>query len=369
MIGKRTAKSCFIIGPMKDSDLKENARLRRLSRNVIEPLLRAIEKRDATHYIVRTPYDLGGDFIMRDVIHAIDRADIVVADLTDNNPNVFYELGIIHALGRPCISVVEESQKQVQFDLNAYRFYRINLEAEQYTEAREILSEPIERAHRESDWAKFENPVIDFFRAPITYISPAYALAQGYYLNFVRPVFEAMIFRKGRDYIYDIGVETDAVPQPRQIEEYNLLDDKTRGQLELHIIIPGEIAQAKRNYADKLRGHIPGAVVEGNGRTFTCFYRESETDQIHALVDLPTTIRVMEDAVARRTRHLNTPIGSPEWKEIEEQEITRFELNLRLFIQQHEYYRELEQRVKIFRYDPDLPIPADLNWLHQIMIK
>lgn len=40
---------------------------------------------------------------MNDVLYAIDRADIVIADLTDSNANAFYELGICHALGRACM--------------------------------------------------------------------------------------------------------------------------------------------------------------------------------------------------------------------------------------------------------------------------
>ncbi|MEJ2251158.1 MAG: hypothetical protein P8Y70_18145 [Candidatus Lokiarchaeota archaeon] len=34
--------------------------------------------------------------IMDDVINSIKRADIIIADLTGRNPNVFYELGRAH---------------------------------------------------------------------------------------------------------------------------------------------------------------------------------------------------------------------------------------------------------------------------------
>jgi hypothetical protein len=46
-------------------------------------------------------YDVSG--VMQSVWEGINKARIVVADLTDRNPNVFYELGIAHRLGKPVI--------------------------------------------------------------------------------------------------------------------------------------------------------------------------------------------------------------------------------------------------------------------------
>jgi len=46
----------------------------------------------------------------------IYRADIVVADTTDLNPNVFYEIGIAYALRKPVVLVVQDAD-QIPFDL------------------------------------------------------------------------------------------------------------------------------------------------------------------------------------------------------------------------------------------------------------
>jgi nucleoside 2-deoxyribosyltransferase len=40
---------------------------------------------------------------------AIDRADIVIADVTDKNPNVMYELGHAHCLRKPTIILAEST--------------------------------------------------------------------------------------------------------------------------------------------------------------------------------------------------------------------------------------------------------------------
>jgi hypothetical protein len=307
---------------------------------------------------------MGASHIMNDVIYAIDRADLVIADLTGSNPNVFYELGITHALGRACIAVMEEHQKAIEFDLSAYRVFRINLDEAQFVSAQNELRPAIEAAHESiSDWSRLENPVIDFFRAPVTYISPAFALAQGYYHNFVRPILESMIRMQRGRFNYQIGIAEDVIPS--QLEQTIPLTDDIRNRLELHIIVPLRIDQARHRSTDRLMGHIPAAMVEGDGRSYTCFYRRYDDDTKHALVDIPTTIRVMEDAVQRRMRFSSQTRGTKEWREVELQEIQRFMLALQSIIRDDKDSPEFNNRVRIFSYDSDSP--GDLLWLHNAL--
>ena len=49
----------------------------------------------------------------------IDKADLVVADLTDLNPNVFYEVGYAHALGKRVI-LLTAGEDALPFDLTHY---------------------------------------------------------------------------------------------------------------------------------------------------------------------------------------------------------------------------------------------------------
>lgn len=58
--------------------------------------------------------------IMDDVISLIWRSRVVVADLTGRNPNVFYETGIAHSLGRDVIQLAQNLD-DVPFDLKAIR--------------------------------------------------------------------------------------------------------------------------------------------------------------------------------------------------------------------------------------------------------
>lgn len=58
--------------------------------------------------------------IMDDVINLIWRARVVIADLSSKNPNVLYETGIAHTLGRKVIQIAQ-SIDDIPFDLRAIR--------------------------------------------------------------------------------------------------------------------------------------------------------------------------------------------------------------------------------------------------------
>jgi hypothetical protein len=61
--------------------------------------------------------------IIQDVVNLIDRARIVVCDCTHRNPNVFYEAGIAHTLGREVI-IITQSEHDIPFDLRHLRYIR-----------------------------------------------------------------------------------------------------------------------------------------------------------------------------------------------------------------------------------------------------
>ena len=58
--------------------------------------------------------------IMSTVIRGIKESCVIVADLTDGNPNVYYEMGIAHALHKPVIYLAQ-SIDELPFDIKAYR--------------------------------------------------------------------------------------------------------------------------------------------------------------------------------------------------------------------------------------------------------
>lgn len=61
--------------------------------------------------------------IIQDVVSLIDRSRVVVCDCTGRNPNVFYEAGIAHTLGREVI-LITQSEHDIPFDLRHLRHVR-----------------------------------------------------------------------------------------------------------------------------------------------------------------------------------------------------------------------------------------------------
>jgi hypothetical protein len=61
--------------------------------------------------------------IIQDVVSLIDRSRIVICDCTGRNPNVFYEAGIAHTLGREVIIIVQ-NEHDIPFDLRHLRYIR-----------------------------------------------------------------------------------------------------------------------------------------------------------------------------------------------------------------------------------------------------
>lgn len=58
--------------------------------------------------------------IMLDVQKAIVDADLILCEMSERNPNVFYELGLAHAIGRPAI-LVSRKEEDIPFDLRHVR--------------------------------------------------------------------------------------------------------------------------------------------------------------------------------------------------------------------------------------------------------
>jgi hypothetical protein len=61
--------------------------------------------------------------IIQDVVALIDKSRIVVCDCTGRNPNVFYEAGIAHTLGREVI-LITQNENDIPFDLRHLRHIR-----------------------------------------------------------------------------------------------------------------------------------------------------------------------------------------------------------------------------------------------------
>ncbi|MDX2157599.1 MAG: hypothetical protein SFW09_13935 [Hyphomicrobiaceae bacterium] len=83
--------------------------------------------------------------VMSDIWSSIMCARAVIADCTSRNPNVFYELGVAHTIGRPVILMTQDAN-DVPFDLKHMRYIL-------YTDSdagRDDLQEKLRKSLRET---------------------------------------------------------------------------------------------------------------------------------------------------------------------------------------------------------------------------
>ena len=74
---------------------------------------------DAGAYCERVDEQIFNESILDRIYNQIAKADFVVADMTGRNPNVFYEVGYAHALGKTTILLTKNSD-DIPFDLKHY---------------------------------------------------------------------------------------------------------------------------------------------------------------------------------------------------------------------------------------------------------
>jgi hypothetical protein len=93
--------------------------------------------------------------IVQDIWHSIRKARLVVAELSDRNPNVMYEIGLAHAIGKPII-FMSRNEEDVPFDLRGLRyvyydpnnpFWGADLRSELTRLIKLVLENPIHGGH------------------------------------------------------------------------------------------------------------------------------------------------------------------------------------------------------------------------------
>jgi hypothetical protein len=64
--------------------------------------------------------------VVQDIWKAIVSARSIVADCTDRNPNVFYEIGLAHTIGKPTVLLTQHAE-DIPFDLRHLRYIEYQL--------------------------------------------------------------------------------------------------------------------------------------------------------------------------------------------------------------------------------------------------
>ena len=139
---------CFIITPIGD----DTDTIRRHIEGIIDAALRpALE--DKYDLVVAHRISEPGS-ITKQIITEIYSAKLVVANLTNRNPNVMYELALRHSLGKPVIMIAEKGTP-LPSDIVMERTIFYQNDARGVIELRESIA----AAEKEIDYDKTESPI------------------------------------------------------------------------------------------------------------------------------------------------------------------------------------------------------------------
>jgi hypothetical protein len=106
--------------------------------------------------------------IVNDIWALTQEAKLILADLSGKNPNVFYELGMAHAVAKPAI-LVTESMDDVPFDL---RSLRVIVYEKNMPNWGDVLREKIEISIREILASPLESVLPTFIKVKETSTQP-----------------------------------------------------------------------------------------------------------------------------------------------------------------------------------------------------
>jgi hypothetical protein len=107
--------------------------------NVWDQLLVPLEK-DLNLKLVRADRQLAAHGVVDQVFHDIASSDLVVADLTGNNPNVYYEIGLAHALGAETLLLLRINEN---IPFNVRHLQIISCDPTNLSQAREDIQRAI----------------------------------------------------------------------------------------------------------------------------------------------------------------------------------------------------------------------------------
>ena len=131
-------KKCFVVSPIGDEGSVTRSNADKLYKYIIKPVCETCD-----FEAVRVDQLNDANSITQTIIELLDEADLVIADITEHNPNVFYEIGYRTRTKRPIIHLKAKSER-LPFDINTIRTFEYDLtDLDSVEEIKERLTQTV----------------------------------------------------------------------------------------------------------------------------------------------------------------------------------------------------------------------------------
>ncbi len=146
------SKICFVIAPIGEPESETRKRSDQVMRHIIRPVVEP-----CGYEAIRADEIDKPGIITSQVLQFVVEADLVVADLTERNPNVFYELAIRHAISKPFVQIIKKGEA-LPFDVAGTRTVIVDLQdLDSVADAAKAITSQIESL--EADSSDLETPI------------------------------------------------------------------------------------------------------------------------------------------------------------------------------------------------------------------
>nr|MDT0665238.1 hypothetical protein [Micromonospora sp. DSM 115978] len=179
--GTMAEKSCFVVMPIRSQRGADGGAEYRHFRTLYDDWIKPVPV-DHGYDVVRADDITQSGAITQDVVRRLADADLVIADLTTLNPNVFYELGVRHSLcGYGTIMILDEAQEDaVPFDLGDYRVLKFSSDMFGLGRLRQGLDDFIKGITENEAGSTRDNPVHAFLPSlPVNALTASTGSEQG----------------------------------------------------------------------------------------------------------------------------------------------------------------------------------------------
>jgi len=162
--GKENMKRCFVVSPIGDpeSDIRKNAD--KLFKYIIKPVCE-----ECDFEAIRVDQLNDANSITQTIIDELENSDLVIADVTGNNPNVFYEMGFRARTKKPIIHLKSKGEN-LPFDIATIRALEYDLtDLDNVEEVKSRLLKTVKTfTFPNSDETEVDNDDVDTALASIT---------------------------------------------------------------------------------------------------------------------------------------------------------------------------------------------------------